>query len=307
MIIFLAAVLDVPQHLYESAELDGAGRVPAAALGDAADDQPGDPVRGRARRDPGAAVLHAGVRRARASRRARPRRPVTRQHARARLSRGLDALLSRCSSTSTGFRFFNMGYASAMAMLLLVVAFAVTLRDHPRNSRALGALRGATAMSGATVELRRRSSAASRRARSRRQALPDLGRRPQPPDRAPRSRSSRRSSSSSLTVADDDGPGALAGALAAARSTGATSSTSSTSAPLWRWTLNTMHLLGPRDARRARLEHPGRVRARRPALARPRRGLHGRARRADAAAAGDGRAAVRDVGEARTSSARSGR
>ena len=44
-----------------------------------------------------------------------------------RLSGGLDALLSRCCSTSTGFRYFNMGYASAMAVLLLVVAFAVTL------------------------------------------------------------------------------------------------------------------------------------------------------------------------------------
>ena len=33
-----------------------------------------------------------------------------------------------------GFRFFNMGYASAMAMLLLAVAFAVTLLIL-RNSR----------------------------------------------------------------------------------------------------------------------------------------------------------------------------
>ena len=33
-----------------------------------------------------------------------------------------------------GFRYFNMGYASAMAMLLLVVAFAVTLVII-RNSR----------------------------------------------------------------------------------------------------------------------------------------------------------------------------
>ena len=33
-----------------------------------------------------------------------------------------------------GFRYFNMGYASAMAMLLLVVAFAVTLVIL-RNSR----------------------------------------------------------------------------------------------------------------------------------------------------------------------------
>ena len=39
------------------------GPLPAAALGHAADDQPGDPLRGRDRRDRGAAVLHAGLRR----------------------------------------------------------------------------------------------------------------------------------------------------------------------------------------------------------------------------------------------------
>ena len=33
MVIFLAAVLDVPKHLYESAELDGAGALPAACAG----------------------------------------------------------------------------------------------------------------------------------------------------------------------------------------------------------------------------------------------------------------------------------
>ena len=31
MVIFLAAVLDVPRHLHESAELDGAGRCSASA------------------------------------------------------------------------------------------------------------------------------------------------------------------------------------------------------------------------------------------------------------------------------------
>ena len=31
MVIFLAAVLDVPRHLYESAEIDGAGRCSACA------------------------------------------------------------------------------------------------------------------------------------------------------------------------------------------------------------------------------------------------------------------------------------
>ena len=43
-----------------------------------------------------------------------------------------------------GFRYFNMGYASAMAMLLLVVAFAVTRAD-PAQLAALGPLPGAGA------------------------------------------------------------------------------------------------------------------------------------------------------------------
>ena len=72
-------------------------------------------------------------------------------------------------------------------------------------------------------------------------------------------------------------------------------------APLWRWALNSFIYSEPRDARAAGLEHPGRLRVLAAALARPRRGLPGRAGRADAAAAGDGRAALRDVGEARTS------
>ena len=101
MIIFLAAVLDVPQHLYESAELDGAGALPAAALGDAADDQPGDPVRRRARRDPGAAVLHAGVRRGEHRRRARRRRPARRARSSSATRRARRCSIPSCS-TSTG-------------------------------------------------------------------------------------------------------------------------------------------------------------------------------------------------------------
>ena len=49
------------KHLHESAERRRR-RVPAAALRDPADDQPGDPLRRRTRRDPGAPVLHPGVR-----------------------------------------------------------------------------------------------------------------------------------------------------------------------------------------------------------------------------------------------------
>ena len=63
MIIFLAAILDVPTHLYESAELDGAGPSAANALGDVADDQPCDPLLRRDRRHRRAPVLHAGLRR----------------------------------------------------------------------------------------------------------------------------------------------------------------------------------------------------------------------------------------------------
>ena len=124
MIIFLAALLDVPRHLYESAQLDGAGALqrlrwvtlPAVS-----------PVllfaRGH-RHDRGAAVLHAGLcgeQHRRRRRRQRRRTPPT-----ARLPRGLDDVLP-AAALPAGFRFFNMGYASAMAIVLLVVAFAVTL------------------------------------------------------------------------------------------------------------------------------------------------------------------------------------
>ena len=125
MIIFLAAVLDVPRHLYESAELDGAGRAAAAALRDAAGDQPGDPVRRRHRRHPGAAVLHPGVRGGEHRRRARPRRRATR---RVNLGYPEDStLFYPVLLYQQGFRYFQMGYASAMAMVLLAVSFAVTL------------------------------------------------------------------------------------------------------------------------------------------------------------------------------------
>ena len=52
-----------------------------------------------------------------------------------------------------GFRFFNMGYASAMAMLLLAVAFAVTLVI-VRNSRRWVHYSGGGAMSATRVDVR---------------------------------------------------------------------------------------------------------------------------------------------------------
>ena len=61
------------------------------------------------------------------------------EHARARLPGGLDALLPVLLYYH-GFRYFNMGYASALAILLLAVSFLVTLRDRPQLAP-LGALR----------------------------------------------------------------------------------------------------------------------------------------------------------------------
>ena len=132
MIIFLAALVDVPRPLYESAELDGAGRVAAAALGDAAVDQPGAAVRGRDRHDRGAADLRPGLRR----RDDRVRLGVERRRPR-RNDLGYpedSTLFYPVLLFQQGFRFFNMGYAAAMAVLLLVVSFAITMLI-VRNSR----------------------------------------------------------------------------------------------------------------------------------------------------------------------------
>ena len=116
-------------------------RVAAPALRDAADDQPGDPVRRRARRDPGAAVLHAGVRRCERRRRAGVAGAATVSTLELGYPEG-STLFYPVLLYYHGFRFFNMGYASAMAMLLLVVAFAVTLIII-RALAPLGALPGA--------------------------------------------------------------------------------------------------------------------------------------------------------------------
>ena len=71
-----------------------------------------------------------------------------------------------------------------------------------------------------------------------------------------------------------------------------------TTAPIWRWALNTLEYSVLATLGVLALERPRRLCARAPALARPQRRVHDRADRADAAAAGVGRAAVRHVGEA---------
>ena len=123
MIIFLAAILDVPRHLYESAELDGAGALQRCATSRCRRSA-GDPLRRRARRDRVAPVLHAGARRGQ-----RRRRLGVQAGSTSNFEIGYpqgSTLFYPILVYNHGFRDFNMGYASAMAMLLLVVAFAVT-------------------------------------------------------------------------------------------------------------------------------------------------------------------------------------
>jgi multiple sugar transport system permease protein len=124
MVIFLAAVLDVPRHLYESAELDGAGPVQrlrwvtlptispvilfAVILG---------VIQGLQYFTQ--AYVAAGVASGQASQAA----DVTSVS----LGYPLDStLVYPVLLYQHGFNDFQMGYASAMAMLLLAVSFAVT-------------------------------------------------------------------------------------------------------------------------------------------------------------------------------------
>ena len=131
-VIFLAAILEVPKHLHESAELDGAGafrRLRYVTLPTIS------PV-----------ILFAvvlGVIQA--------LQYFTQAYVASSIAAGQASQAGTVSTLEQGypegstlfypillyyhgFRFFNMGYASAMAMLLLGVAFAVTLII-VRNSR----------------------------------------------------------------------------------------------------------------------------------------------------------------------------
>jgi multiple sugar transport system permease protein len=132
MIIFLAAILDVPRHLDESAQLDGAGwfkRLRWVVIPTVS------PV-----------LLFAvvlGVIQA--------LQYFTQAYVAASVAAGQASQAGSVSNLElgypegstlfypillyyNGFRFFHMGYAAAMAMLLLVVAFAITLVII-RNSR----------------------------------------------------------------------------------------------------------------------------------------------------------------------------
>jgi multiple sugar transport system permease protein len=132
MVIFLAAILDVPRHLHESAELDGAGALRRLRYVTLPSISP--------------VILFAvvlGVIQA--------LQYFTQAYVAASIAAGQASQAGTVSTLEQGypegstlfypvllyyhgFRFFNMGYASAMAMLLLAVSFAVTLLI-VRNSR----------------------------------------------------------------------------------------------------------------------------------------------------------------------------
>ena len=130
MIIFLAALLDVPRHLYESAELDGAGAIKRFRWVTLPSISP--------------VILFAVVIAV-----IEALQYFTQAYVAAQIARGgqagdsLSVLGYPEQSTlfypvllyQQGFRFFNMGYASAMAVLLLIVSLAVTFLILRRANR----------------------------------------------------------------------------------------------------------------------------------------------------------------------------
>ena len=143
---------------------------------------------------------------------------------------------------------------------------------------------------------RRPPAARCRRAVRRKRFLVG-GRRPQPADRR-RDRVRLPDRLHAADVADDERPGAVDRSCGRSRSSGRNYSDVFDKAPMLRYGAQHADLLGAGDAVHADLERAGRLRARAPALEGARRGLPARAGRDDAAAAGDDRAALRDVGEA---------
>jgi multiple sugar transport system permease protein len=132
MIIFLAAILDVPKHLYESAELDGAGPLQRLRWVTLPTISP--------------VILFAIVIGVIAGLQYFTQAYVAANVASGQASQAGDQTVNNLGypEDSTlfypvllyqqGFRYFNMGYAAALTMLLLVVAFTITLLII-RNSR----------------------------------------------------------------------------------------------------------------------------------------------------------------------------
>jgi multiple sugar transport system permease protein len=124
MIIFLAAILDVPRHLYESAELDGAG--------------PLQRLRWVTLPSVSPVILFSAVLGVILGLQYFTQAYVAANIAAGQASQAGDTqnLLGYPEGSTLfypvllyqhGFTYFNMGYASALAMLMLVVAFAVVL------------------------------------------------------------------------------------------------------------------------------------------------------------------------------------
>jgi multiple sugar transport system permease protein len=131
MVIFIAALLDVPRHLYESAELDGAGGIRRLLYVTLPSVSPVllfavvigmiDALQYFTQAYVASTIVQGGGGQAAdsANRLGYPEGST---------------MFFPLLLYQQGFRFFNMGYASAMAIVLLVVAFAVTLVII-RNSR----------------------------------------------------------------------------------------------------------------------------------------------------------------------------
>jgi multiple sugar transport system permease protein len=131
MIIFLAALLDVPRQLYESAELDGAGpfaRLRWVTLPSVSPVILFAIVIGviEALQYFTQAYVASGIVGGGAGNAADPANRLGYPEG--------STMFYPLLLYQQGFRFFNMGYASAMAIVLLIVAFAVTLVII-RNSR----------------------------------------------------------------------------------------------------------------------------------------------------------------------------
>jgi multiple sugar transport system permease protein len=131
MIIFLAALIDVPTHLYESASLDGAGSLQQLRYVTLPTISPVILF----------AVVIGVIEALQYFTQAYVASTIAAGSA-AAATEGANSLGYPLESTlfypillyQQGFRYFNMGYASAMAMLLLVVALGVTVLIL-RNSR----------------------------------------------------------------------------------------------------------------------------------------------------------------------------
>jgi multiple sugar transport system permease protein len=124
MIIFLAALLDVPRHLYESAHLDGAGawaRLRWVTLPSVSPVILFAVVIGviEALQYFTQAYVASGIVGGGAGNAADPANRLGYPEG--------STMFYPLLLYQQGFRFFNMGYASAMAIVLLIVAFAVTL------------------------------------------------------------------------------------------------------------------------------------------------------------------------------------